>query len=186
MNILRTLAACTLVLVTACGADKEPTANTEQPAATTAPASTNVGSASAGSDDVSNWLESESAAATVSSTRERLKNPDAVIERYQHECSAGAKSPACRALRLDVEAIFLESLLAVRATNETVDPRWYRLAAVSETAQLACIGLNELIWDPKRTAQDEALIVRALDSPYRAVRVRCGSTRARSPPSANH
>src|SRR6185295_14297352 len=26
------------------------------------------------------------------------------------------------------------------------------------------------IWDPKRTAEDEALIARALDSPYRAVR----------------
>ena len=33
MNILRALAGCTLVLVTACGSDKEPTANTEQPAA---------------------------------------------------------------------------------------------------------------------------------------------------------
>jgi hypothetical protein len=30
--------------------------------------------------------------------------------------------------------------------------------------------VNELIWDPKRTAQDEALIARALDSRYRGVR----------------
>lgn len=174
MNLLRTLACCTLVLVTACGSDKEPTGNADRPAAATAPASTNAqaGSASASADDVGNWVESASAPATqVSSTRERLADPDAVIDRYQRECSSGAKSPDCHALRLDVEAIFLESLLAVRSSNSAaVDPRWYRLAAASETAQLACIGLNELIWDPKRTAADEALIVRALDSPYRAVR----------------
>src|SRR5262249_27995359 len=45
-----------------------------------------------------------------------------------------------------------------------------RLAAASETPQLTCLGLVELIWDPKRTAQDEALITRALDSPYPSVR----------------
>ncbi len=173
MNILRTLAGCTLVLVAACGSDKEPTASNEQPAATNASANNNAqaGSTSAGADDLGNWYERDSAAATLASTaRERLADPDAAIDRYQRECSAGTKSPQCHALRLDVEAIFLESLLAVRATDEIVDPRWYRLAAASETAQLACIGVNELIWDPKRTAQDEALIMRALDSPYRAVR----------------
>lgn len=174
MNLLRTLACCTLVLVTACGSDKELNATTDQPAAATAPAGSKAqaGTASASSDDVGNWIENDSAPATqVSSTRERLADPDAVIDRYQRECSSGAKSPKCHALRLDVEAIFLESLLAVRSTNNAaVDPRWYRLAAASETAQLACIGVNELIWDPKRTAEDEALIVRALDNPYRAVR----------------
>ena len=61
-------------------------------------------------------------------------------------------------MRLDVEAIFLESLLAVRASNETVDPRWYRLPRSLRLRSSRCIGLNELIWDPKRTAQDEALI----------------------------
>ena len=73
-------------------------------------------------------------------------------------------------MRQDVEAIFLQALVAVRATTEIVDPRWYRLAAASETPQLACVGLVELIWDPKRSAQDEVLITRALDSPYRGVR----------------
>ena len=28
----------------------------------------------------------------------------------------------------------------------------------------------QMIWDPKRTARDEAVITRALDSPYRGVR----------------
>ena len=173
MNILRALAGCTLVLVAACGSDKEPANDSEQPAATVAPASSSAqaGAVSAGADDLSSWFEPDLAPAAPASTRKRLANPDAVIDRYQRECSGGTKSPECHALRLDVEAIFLESLLAVRSANTaTVDPRWYRLAAVSETAQLACIGLNELIYDPKRTAEDEAMLVRALESPYRAVR----------------
>jgi hypothetical protein len=174
MNILRALAGCTLVLVAACGSDKEPTNDNEQPAATAAPArsTAQAGAASAGADDLSNWLEPDSAAAaTIAGTRKRLANPDAVIDRYQRECSGGTKSPECHALRLDVEAIFLESLLTVRSANTAiVDPSWYRLAAASETPQLACIGLNELIYDPKRSAQDEALLARALESPYRSVR----------------
>jgi hypothetical protein len=174
MNVVRMVTSCTLVLLTACGSDKEPTASNAQPAAASASASSSpeAGSSSAGSDDVSNWVESDSAfVPAIATTRERLADPDAVIERYKSECSSGAKSPECRALRLDVEAIFLESLLAVRSANSApVDPKWYRLAAASETAQLACIGVNELIWDPQRSAQDEALIMRALDSPYPAVR----------------
>jgi hypothetical protein len=174
MNILRALAGCTLVLVAACGSDKEPTASNEKPvaAAPSAKSTTPASAASAGADDVSTWSEPDAAPAMpVAATHERLADPDAVIDRYQRECSGGAKSAECRALRLDVEAIFLASILAVRSSNSaTVDPQWYRLAAAAETAQLACIGLYELIYDPKRTAQDEALIVRALDSPYRGVR----------------
>jgi hypothetical protein len=185
MNLLRTLAAGTLVLVAACGSDKEPAATATQPAAATAPASADARAASAGTsaDDVSTWVEDDSAATTpVSSTPERLANPDAVIDRYQRECSGGAKSPECHALRLDVEGIFLASLLTVRAANTaTVDPRWYRLAAVSETPQLQCIGVTELIWDPKRTAQDEAVIVRALESPYRAIRAAVWSSQSKMP-----
>ena len=121
-------------------------------------------------EDVSRWFEIEPAPAPASDTNAALANPDAVIERYRSECAGEKKSPECRAMRLDVEAIFLKALVAVRATTEVVDPRWYRLAAASETPQLACVGLVELIWDPKRTAQDEALVTRALDSPYRGVR----------------
>jgi hypothetical protein len=174
MNILRALAGCTLVLVAACGSDKEPKTHDEQSAAAAAPVrgTAPAGAASAGADDLSNWLEPDSAAATpIAGTRKRLADPDAVIDRYQRECSGGAKSPECHALRLDVEAIFLESLLTVRSGNTAiVDPSWYRLAAASETPQLACIGLNELIYDPKRSPQDEALLARAMESPYRAVR----------------
>jgi hypothetical protein len=173
MNVLRAFAGCTLVLVAACGSDKEPTANNGQPAVATAPVSSSApaGAASSAADGVSNWIESDAAPATpVAATHERLADPDAVIDRYQRECS-GTKSPQCHALRMDVEAIFLASILAVRSSNSAiVDPSWYRLAAASQTAQLACIGLNELIYDPQRTAQDEALIVRALESPYHSVR----------------
>jgi hypothetical protein len=174
MNAVRFVARCALVLLTACGSDKDPTASDAPPAAAIAPAGSNAqtGSPSAGTGDVSSWVESDSASdSAIATTRARLADPDAVIERYKSECGSGAKSPECRALRLDVEAIFLQSLLTVRSGNSaTVDPKWYRLAAASETAQLACIGVNELIWDPKRSAQDEALIMRALDSPYPAVR----------------
>jgi hypothetical protein len=84
MNLLRTLAAGTLVLVAACGSDKEPAATATQSAAATAPASADARAASAGTsaDDVSTWVEDDSAATTpVSSTPERLANPDAVIDR---------------------------------------------------------------------------------------------------------
>lgn len=174
MNAVRFVTCCALVLLTACGSDKEPTASDATPAAATAPVSNDArsGQPSAGADDVSNWSESDSASdSAITNTRASIADPDAVIERYKSECSSGVKSPECRALRLDVEAIFLQSLLTVRSGNSaTVDPKWYRLAAASETAQLACIGVNELIWDPKRSAQDEALLVRALDSPYPSVR----------------
>lgn len=167
------LVSCTLaLLVTACGSDKEPTETSAQHAAsTTAPASTNAPITSAGPDDISNWVETESSPAPpASATSDRIADPDAVIARYQRECPKGTQTPECRALRLDVEAIFLDALVGVRATNAVVDPRWYRLAAGSETPQLACIGVMELIWDRKRTAQDEALIARALDSRYPSVR----------------
>jgi hypothetical protein len=173
MNVVRIVAGCTLVLLTACGSDKEPTASSA-PAAATAPGGGNaqVGTSSASADDLGDWVESDAASVdAIATTRASIADPDAVIERYKSECSGGSRSPECRALRMDVEAIFLQSLIAVRSGNSaTVDPKWYRLAAASENPQLACIGVNELLWDPKRNAQDEALIMRALDSPYPAVR----------------
>jgi hypothetical protein len=184
MNILRALAACTLVLVAACGSDKEPKANNEQPAASTAASSAaQAGAKGSGADDLSNWIEPGAAPETpVAATRERLADPDAVIDRYRSECSGGTRSPQCHALRLDVEAIFLASILAVRSSNSAVvDPSWYRLAAASETPQLACIGLVELSYDPKRTAKDEDLIVRALESPYPVVRATALSNASKIP-----
>lgn len=172
----RNWSVCLLVLLaTACGSDKESTENTGAPASATSspPASTSAAGAksAAGSDDVGSWVEIESSPAMpASATGERLADPAAVIARYKRECPKGTQTHECRALRLDVEAIFLMALVTVRATDEMADPRWYRLAAASETPQLACIGVVELIWDRKRTPQDDALIARALDSPYRAVR----------------
>lgn len=168
----RIVAACLLVLLaTACGSDKESAGDSVQTGAAAEASSAATASAGIASDDLSNWLDSDSSSARpVSAITDPLADPDAVIERYKRECSGGAKPPTCLALRLDVEAIFLNSLVALRRADQIVDPRWYRLAAASETPQLACIGLNELIWDPGRTEQDETLIARALDSPYRGVR----------------
>jgi hypothetical protein len=157
----------------ACGSNKEPapgTAAKREPAAATARPDSTAAVASASADDVSRWNEPAPASDLPAAVSDPAADPDAVIARFKSQCPRGTKSPECRALRLEVEGIFLNALYFRRATTEVVDPRWYRLAAASETPQLACIGLNEIIWDPKRTAQDDALILRALESPYPSVR----------------
>jgi hypothetical protein len=169
----RTLTILVIALaVTSCGSDKQP----ENPAGLAPPVS-DSGSPSSGkteavgSDDVSHWFEEDLDAPVATAHRPTPPtDPDATIARYKGECPKGTDTAQCRALRLEVEAIFLQALVTVRASDKPVDPRWYRFAAASETPQLVCIGVNELIWDPNRTSQDEGLILRALDSPYHAVR----------------
>jgi len=173
--VRRLVTGCVVVLLaTSCGSDKEPAgANAALTSAASGPAAGSTAVVASGSspDDLSQWFEDETSPATPAVlATQATADPDAVIERYKGECAGGAKSAECRALRWEVEAIFLESLVAVRTSSAQVDPRWYRLAAASENPQLACIGVTELVWDPKRTAQDDALIARALESPYHAVR----------------
>lgn len=166
------VAGCTLLLlVSACGSKKE-AAEEESPSAAatqSTPAATTQTKAGAADEDVSQWFETELPPATP--VKSNLPaDPDEIITRYKRECAAQVRSPECRALRVEVERIFLDALVAMRASRTPVDPRWYRLAATAETPQLACIGLTQMIWDPKRTARDEAVIMRALDSSYRGVR----------------
>jgi hypothetical protein len=169
---VRIVAVCAFAMVaTSCGSKKEPSESDAKPVATSNAAPGTAAGTSAGTDDVSQWFEPEAESSMPDyASAESIADPEAAIERYKSECGGDATSAECRALRSDVEAIFLDSLLAVRASREKVDPRWYRLAAASQSPQLACIGLTELIWDPKRTPQDETLIAQALDSPYQAVR----------------
>ena len=180
MNRLITI--CIVVLLaSACGSGKDAADTDSQTASKSggAPASVVGGRATAGNaaDDVSQWFESEPLSGADDSDASALADPDAVIDRYKRECAGEKKSPECRAMRRDVEAIFLRALVAVRATTEIVDPRWYRLAADSETPQLACVGTVELIWDPKRTARDEALISQHWTAPIAGCAVPSCSTR---------
>jgi len=170
-SALTILLSCALLaFVSGCGSGKEATKEATNPTASTTP-SANSTDASAASNDVSNWVETEPAPATIaSSTIESNTSPDAVIGGYQRDCPKGTQTPECHARRLDVEAVFLDALTGLRTAHAAIDPRWYRLAAASETPQLTCLGVVNLLWDPKRTPEDDALIARALESPYRSVR----------------
>jgi len=98
------------------------------------------------------------------------KDPDAVIAQYDSECPNGGDSPKCHMLKLQVERVFLNDLIGLRNANQDVDREWYRIAARSETPQLACLGVRELVYSDKRTPEEDALVVAAIDSPAHGVR----------------
>ena len=191
----RRVAACVLacLCIVACGSDKD--AADDSSAADTAAGSGAVADASSGkaSEAVGGpgpWIDYGPAisapaypfnAGFAVPPPAPATDPDVAIERYAKECSTGADSAACRSLKLEVEGAFLEALLAVRASDEPVDPEWYRVAAAAETPQLACLGVNELAYLPGRTPQDEALIVKALDHPGPSVRAAALSSWQRIP-----
>ncbi len=173
------LAACALmVLASGCGSDPEPAGDALDASVPTdiAPA---VPAAKV-SGDFGDWDEFPATPAAEPAIPYnpgfRVPEPaappdfDAVIGRYASECPGGATSDSCRELRRQVEGVFLDALVALRGADQEVDRQWYRIAAAAETPQLACIGLRELILSPGRTAADEALILAALDSPWRSVR----------------
>lgn len=173
------LAACALmVLASGCGSDPEPAGDALDASVPTdiAPA---VPAAKV-SGDFGDWDEPTATPATEPAIPYNPgfrvpepaapPDPDAVIGRYASECPGGATSDSCRELRVQVEGVFLDALVALRGADQEIDRQWYRIAAAAETPQLACIGLRELILSPGRTAADEALIVAALDSPWRSVR----------------
>jgi hypothetical protein len=98
-------------------------------------------------------------------------DPDAAIARYSSECPKGSINESCHTLRLQVEQILLHDLVGLRSTGQDIDPQWYRVAAKSETPQLACIGVRELVYAKQRSPEEDAIIVAAADSPARSVRV---------------
>lgn len=183
-SMLRAGICVAALVVAGCGGDEPasgPDADAEQEVAEAGPVPDGaVGPAPGGMADLSAWLDPERAPSRPAGDappEHAIEVPpvaprpdaDAVIERFATECGDGT-SPQCRALRLEVEQVFLADIVGLRAAAVPVDRDWYRVAAVARTPQLACLGLRELIHDPQRTPADETLIVAALDSPYRAVR----------------
>lgn len=97
--------------------------------------------------------------------------PDEAIERYRQECNAADQSPHCRALRRRVEYLYLDSLLTLRRTGQTLDPQLYRVAARAENPALAIVGLRGLmVVKGPIAAEDQQLITAAMDSPYPGIR----------------
>ena len=170
----------TLLACASCGSDKDDAAENTAPATSADTAATRGAAKSpAAAEGPGAWRDYPSAPSKPAYPFNRAfalpppapaPDPDATIARYTKECAGGAKTPECRALKADVEEVFLEALLAVRAGTEPVDPEWYRVAAAADTPQLACVGINELVYLSGRTAQDDALIVNALDHPAPSVR----------------
>jgi len=97
--------------------------------------------------------------------------PGEAIARYRQECNAADRSPHCSALRRRVEYLYLDSLLTLRRTGQTLDPQLYRVAARAENPALAIVGLRGLMLvKGPITAEDQQLITAAMDSPYPGVR----------------
>lgn len=187
------LLAC--LFVVGCGSDKDPAddasaADAATSATPTAVASSSAGARSTNASGLDSWIEYapvvSSPAATashhfVAAPPAPPTDPDVAIERFEKECSADESSQSCRALRREVEGGFLAAILAVRASDEPVDPEWYRVAATADMPQLACLGVNELGYVQGRTAEDDALIVSALDHPAPSVRAAAFSLRQKVP-----
>lgn len=94
---------------------------------------------------------------------------DKVLARYRTECAGGKSTPECNQLKWRIEYSLYVDLRALWATGEPLDRDVLRLAASAECPQLVSFGLLRL-WDlGAPTAEDQALVVRALDNPYPAV-----------------
>jgi len=179
------VSAALALLLAACGGSEEPAHRArEATAATAMPAAATPGKPSATGAGVVAGLEAWNEDLALPATASGLPfnhafavpppapplDAEAVIDRFVRECPSGTDSPGCHELRLDVEGLFLEALVALRGSDQEVDRDWYRLAAAAETPQLACLGLRELIYAKDRSAGDEAIAIVALDSPWPGVR----------------
>lgn len=169
------LVSCLLILTSfGCSSckksDDNQQANSSVKDAPSSPGET-TGSNTAASQSVDSWIEDLPVSQPKQGhSMEPPQDPDGVIAKYDQECPEGSNSDNCRDLRAQVEQVFLNDLVALRAAGQDIDPEWYRVAALSDTPQLACIGLRELIYAPQRTSEDEAAIIAALESPWRGVR----------------
>jgi len=188
------IATLATLLTAACGSDKDSAADDSDAAAdaSNGAAGTSAGAASSGASTAGElaWIEYASAPFSPASPPShdfsvaapaRDTDPDAAIERFEKECSGATASDTCRALRREVEGAFLEAILAVRASDEPVDPEWYRVAATADTPQLACLGINELGYLPGRAAEDDAIILGGLDHPAPSVRAAAFAHRQKVP-----
>jgi len=176
---LRSAAAAFLVLALAAGcgseSDSGKSGQTAQPKAASGAAAPGAGpdaaKAQAGPAASAAVLPAEPAIDPAEIARVAALDPDEAIGRYRQECNARDNSPRCRALRRRVEYLFLDALVSLRAAGEVLDPRLYRVAARAENPRLAIVGLRGLILESEATsAEDQQVILAALDSPYAGVR----------------
>jgi hypothetical protein len=147
---------------------------------TAAPTASGSAAPSSGSGSVDTWNDLSVRASSSTSQIDHFDLPpppvagtadaDAIIASFEAECPDGGSTTRCRELRADVERVLLEILLTMRDLDHPIDREWYRVAARSQTPQLACIGVRELAMATERTPDDEAAIVEAMDSPWHSVR----------------
>jgi hypothetical protein len=159
-----------LALVAGCGdADDEaadpaaPAATAEEAAAAAAPEHPR------GAEDLWAPISPERADLLPARDPRAPLDPDAVVARFEKECT-GAGGGECRALRRDLELVFLADLVGLRSGGQRLDRALVRTAARARLPQLACFGLRELLLSRELTQEDIALIASALDSPWRAPR----------------
>jgi hypothetical protein len=180
------------VLVAACGSRKE-SADAPEPSPASASNASAVAPAAArpvATGPLSHWQVVDTSASSKPAypfnhafalpPPAPAPDPDAVIDRYIKECGAKTTSAECSQLKRSVEGAFLDALVELRGT-EDIDPEWYRIGVTAETPQLACISVTEIVYLPGRTTDDVALLVKALDSPWRSVRNAVLSNASRIP-----
>ena len=72
-------------------------------------------------------------------------DPSVVLDRAAKECSGGWTTAACKALKLQVEQVMLDSIVGLRAAGQKVDAKIYRVAARAETAQQQTHAARQLV-----------------------------------------
>ena len=167
------LATCFVLLLSlACGSDDDEAEEVDAAAAEERSDDSGAERAATEQDLWAAWPAGtpRAAAGAASTAQASRATPDAVLARFESECAANAGTPECQALRRAVERLYLSDLLGLRGAFQPIDPGMYRTAARAETPQLACIGLRELMRSPSPSAEDEALLAAALDSPWRGPR----------------
>jgi hypothetical protein len=179
------VAVCSaLALALGCGSKDEPEPSSRE----VAKQSPTQERAAPGDEDL--WAPYSPAAAAPSASRraslepEPLPDPDAVVALHHQLCSGGATSPRCPELRGQLELVLLGDLLGLRAAGEPLEREWLRAAARAENPHLACLGLRGVIFAGGITADEDALFLAALDSPWRGPRNLVLDWSSRIPPSS--
>lgn len=114
--------------------------------------------------------DSDSERAGASAERKPHPDPDTVPALHHEACSRDLDSARCRALHRELEFVFLNDLIGLRAARQPLERAWLRTAARAQNPYLACLGLRGLLFAGEITAEEDALFVAALDSPWQGPR----------------
>lgn len=110
-------------------------------------------------------------AACLEIVRPAPVDPDAIIARFEKECSAGATSAPCKVLQQQVEQILFQDLVTLQSIGAAVNPEVYRLTARSDNPVLQALALRGLTRQGYDDARDGAILQSALESHVPAVRL---------------